>query len=152
VTLLALLRLRPTAATALALAVLATGAPACAARPVSPAQCHATAPTRVGSLLQVAADPGESTIRGILPGPQPPAAGRPYTVRWLVDSRKASDQIRIQAAREGTSEVYRESFEVSGRVGLQNEFVAQLVFPAQGCWDADVFTGTALGSLTFKVV
>lgn len=149
---LAIVRLRPTAAAALALALLAALAAACGARPVSPAQCQATATTRVGSLLQVSADPAESTIRGILPGPEPPAAGRPYTVRWLVDSRKASDRLRIQAAREGTGQVYREAFEVSGRVGLQDEFVARLVFPAQGCWDADVFSGTALGSLTFRVV
>lgn len=72
-------------------------------------------------------------------------------MRWLVDARKASREIRFQAAREGTGEVYRQAFEgsVSGQLA---EFSTVLVFPAAGCWDADVSTGTAMGAVTFKVV
>jgi hypothetical protein len=123
----------------------------CGAQPVSPAACQATAPVRTGNLLTVSADPSESSIRGVLPGAAPAEHGQPYPVRWLVDARKASDQIRIQAAREGTGDVYRQSFPSSGTSGLLAEFPSQLVFPAPGCWDADVFTGTAVGSLTFRV-
>jgi hypothetical protein len=72
-------------------------------------------------------------------------------VRWLVDARKAAAQIRLQAAREGTGQVYRETFPSSGVSGLLAEFPADLRFPAAGCWDSDAFTGTAEGSLTFRV-
>jgi hypothetical protein len=137
-----------TAAVLLAVTLLVTS---CGARPVSPADCRPTAPTRSGSLFTLQADPPDSTIRAVLPGPASPAAGRPYSVRWLVDARKAASQIRLQAAREGTSEVYRQSFTGSGVSGQLAEFPADLVFPASGCWDADVFTGTAQGSLTFRV-
>ena len=123
----------------------------CGAQPMSPADCRATAPVRVGTLLTLAADPSESSIRGVLPGAAPAEHGQPYAVRWLVDARKASSQIRIQAAREGTGDVYRQTFSSSGGSGLLAEFPSQLVFPAPGCWDADVFTGTAVGSLTFRV-
>lgn len=138
---------------AVSLLAACTGAAAgCGATPVSPSDCKATAPTKLGSLLAVQADPPDSTIRGVVPSAAPPAAGKPYEVRWLVDSRKASGQIRIQAAREGTGEVYRGAFSSSSTAGLVAVFPASLVFPAPGCWDADVFTGTAQGSLTFKVV
>ena len=145
----------PRAAGPALLAVLLLAASAfasgCGARPVSPGECGATAPTRQGSLLELRADPPDSTIRAVLPGAAVPAAGRSYAVRWLVDARKASGQIRVQAAREGTSEVYRQSFASSATTGQLAEFQGDLVFPAPGCWDADVFTGTALGSLTFRV-
>jgi hypothetical protein len=140
------------AAAALALAAVALALPAaCSARPTSPSACPASTPTRSGSLQVLQAEPPESSIRGILESQQPATAGRPYPVRWLVDARKASTQIRFQAAREGTSEVYRQAFPGSGVSGQLAEFPSQLVFPASGCWDADVFTGTALGSLTFRV-
>jgi hypothetical protein len=133
---------------AFAISLTSTG---CGARPVSPSACQATAPVRVGNLWTVAADPSESSIRGVLPGTTPAQYGQPYAVRWLVDARKAADQIRIQAAREGTGDVYRQAFSSSGSSGILAEFPSQLVFPAPGCWDADVFTGTAAGSLTFRV-
>jgi hypothetical protein len=123
---------------------------ACGTQPVSPSKCQATTPTRQGSLLVLVADPSESSIRGVLPGAALPSAGHPYEVRWLVDARKASDQLRIQAVQEGTGKVYRGTFggAVSGQL---TQFPATLVFPAAGCWDADVFSGTAEGSLTFRV-
>jgi hypothetical protein len=135
----------------LAAVLLTASGPACGARPVSPEACEATQPVRQGSLLTLPADPPESSIRAVLPGPDPPRAGQAYPVRWLVDARKAGRQIRLQAAREGTGEVYRQTAEgsVSGQLA---EFPSQLVFPALGCWDADVFTGTAQGSMTIKVV
>jgi hypothetical protein len=136
-------------AAALAAAAALAGA-GCGTQPVSPSACQPTPPSRQGSLLVVQADPPDSTIRAVLPG-APAAAGRMYDVRWLVDARKASAQIRFQAAREGTGQVYRQSFAVSGSGGQLAEFPAPLIFPAAGCWDADVFTGTALGSLTFRV-
>jgi hypothetical protein len=139
-------------AIALALAAAAALVSACSAQPTSPADCRATAPVHQGSLLVLQADPPESSIRGVLPGTAPPSAGRPYSVRWLVDSRKAGGELRFQAAREGTSQVYRQQFASTTTSGLLTEFQTTLVFPASGCWDADVFTGTALGSLTFKVV
>ena len=125
---------------------------ACGAQPVSPADCRPTAPVQQGSLLVLVADPPESTVRAILPGAAPATAGRPYDVRWLVDARKASGELRFQAAREGSSQVYRQQFASSAASGQLAEFQAGLVFPARGCWDVDVFTGTALGSLTFRVV
>lgn len=137
---------------ALVLAVAAALLGACASPPTSAADCHATAPTHQGSLLVVVADPPESSIRGILPGAAPATAGLAYEVRWLVDSRKASGELRIQAAREGTDQVYREQFASSSTSGLIAEFQTDLTFPAKGCWDTDVFTGTALGSMTFRVV
>jgi hypothetical protein len=136
-------------------AVLALSAGAltgCGARPVSPSQCQPTSPVSSGSLLLLPADPPESSIRGVLPGPAPAAAGRPYAVRWLVDARKAASELRVQAAREGTGQVYRLAVPSSGVSGQLAEFPSDLVFPASGCWDADVFTGTAQGSLTFRVV
>lgn len=135
----------------LALAAVAALLGACTSSPTSPANCRPTAPTHQGSLLVVVPDPAESSIRGVLPGTASPTAGRAFEVRWLVDSRKAGAELRFQAAREGTSEVYRQQFATSGTSGLLSEFQTSLVFPAQGCWDADVFTGTALGSLTFRV-
>jgi hypothetical protein len=135
----------------LAAAVLLAGA-SCGARPVSPADCRATQAAHQGSLLVLRADPAESSIVAVLPGSAPPAAGRPYAVRWLVDSRKASQELRIQAAREGTSDVYRKAFSAAEPAGGQTQFPSELEFPAAGCWDADVFTGTALGSMTFRVV
>jgi len=138
-------------AAALAAAAALLGTTACGARPVSPADCRPTTPVLQGSLLVVAADPPESTIRAVLPGAAPATAGRPYAVRWLVDARKASGELRFQAAREGSGEVYRQQFASSAASGQLAEFQAWLVFPATGCWDADVFTGTALGSLTFRV-
>jgi hypothetical protein len=137
-------------AVALAAVVALVAGGGCGARPASPGDCRPTAPVKQGSLLVLVADPPESSIRGVLPGPATPAAGRPYAVRWLVDPRKASDQLRFQAAREGSGQVYRQTFAgaVSGQLA---EFQANLVFPAAGCWDADVSTGTAAGSLTFRV-
>ena len=124
---------------------------ACSSQPTRPADCRPTAPTHQGSLNELVADPPESSIRAVIPGTAPPAAGQPYQVRWLVDSRKASGELRFQAQREGTGQVYREQVATSSVSGLIAEFQAALVFPADGCWDADVFTGTALGSLTFRV-
>lgn len=137
---------------ALALAAAAALLNACGAQPTSPADCRATSPTHQGSLFVLQADPPESSIRGVLPGPEPPQAGRPYAVRWLADSRKAGGDLRIQAAREGTSQVYRQQFASTSTSGQLAEFQTTLVFPANGCWDTDLFTGTALGSLTFRVV
>jgi hypothetical protein len=124
---------------------------ACGARPVSTADCRPTAPVRQGSLMVLRADPSESTIRAVLPEAGTAAASRRYAVRWLVDARKAGGQLRFQAVREGTSQVYRQEFAGTGASGQLAEFPAELVFPASGCWDADVFTGTAVGSLTFRV-
>jgi len=137
---------------ALALAASAALLGGCSSQPTSPADCRATELTHQGSLVEFVADPPDSTIVGILPGAAPPTAGRPYAVRWLVDSRKAGTDLRFQAAREGTGQVYREQFGDSSRSGLIAEFQTTVTFPAAGCWDTDVFTGTALGSLTFKVV
>jgi hypothetical protein len=139
-------------AIAVVLAAAAALLGACTTQPTSPAQCRPTAPTHQGSLLVLVADPPESSIRGILPGAAPAAAGAPYQVRWLVDSRKAGTALSLQAQREGTEQVYREQFATTSVSGLLAEFQTSLVFPAQGCWDADVFTGTAQGSLTFRVV
>ncbi len=127
-------------------------AAACGAQPVRPADCRPTAPTRQGSLLVLQADPPESSIRAVLPGAAPPKAGQAYSLRWLVDARKASAELRFQGVREGTGQVYRERFAGAAASGQLAEFQAGLVFPAAGCWDADVFTGTAQGSLTFRVV
>jgi hypothetical protein len=141
---------------ALATAVTATAglvaAGACGAQAVPPSQCQATGVTHQGSLLMLVADPPESSIKAVLPGAAPPAADQDYPVRWLVDSRKASADLKFQAAREGTSQVYRQQFSAEGTAGLISTFQTSLLFPAAGCWDADVFTGTALGSMTFKVV
>jgi hypothetical protein len=137
-------------ALATACGMLLTGA--CGAQPVAPSQCQATAITHQGSLLELVADPAESTIKAVLPSDAPPAANQDYPVRWLVDSRKASDDLKFQAAREGTSQVYREQFSADKSSGLIAMFQTNLRFPTEGCWDADVFTGTALGSMTFKVV
>ena len=132
-----------------AAALLLAGA-ACGYQPVPPSECQSTAVTKVGRLLVLEADPTESTIRAVLPSAASPNAGQPYDVRWTVDARKAGDQIRIQAVREGAGQVYRGTFSGAASGGI-SEFQTSLVFPAAGCWDADVFTGTALGSLTFKV-
>jgi hypothetical protein len=140
---------RPVAFVLLAALLLAA---ACGAGPTSPADCRPTAPARQGSLLVLRADPPDSTITAVVPSPAPAQAGRPYDLRWLVDARKASSQLRVQTVREGTGEVYRATIASSGTSGQLAEFQAPLVFPHSGCWDADVFTGTALGSLTFKVV
>lgn len=135
----------------LAAVLLAASGLGCGARPVSPEACQATQPVRQGSLLTLPADPAESSIRAVLPGPDPPRAGQAYQVRWLVDARKAGRQIRFQATREGTGEVYRHTAD-GGVSGQLAEFPSQLVFPAAGCWDTDVFTGTAQGSMTIRVV
>jgi hypothetical protein len=135
---------------ALAAALALAAVTACGARPVSPADCHPTPATRQGSLLVLVADPPESSIRGVLPGTATATASRPYAVRWLADARKAGAEVRFQAAREGTGHVYRQTFAgaASGQLAV---FQSDLVFPAPGCWDADVFSGTAAGSLIFRV-
>jgi hypothetical protein len=138
-------------AIALGLAVAASMLGACTSQPTSPADCRPTGPTHQGSLLVLMADPPESSIRAILPGPAPAKAGQPYQVRWLADARKAGGELRFQAQREGTGQLYREQVASSSVSGLLAEFQASLVFPADGCWDADISTGTALGSLTFRV-
>jgi hypothetical protein len=135
---------------ALAVAVALLVGTGCGARPVSPADCRPTSATRQGSLLVLVADPPESSIRAVLPAAATATAGLPYAVRWLADARKASGELRVQAAREGTSDVYRQRF-AGAASGQLAEFQASLVFPAAGCWDADVFTGTAVGSLTLRV-
>jgi hypothetical protein len=141
-----------TIATALvALAAAMTLLGACSAQPTSPADCRPTALTHEGSLAELVADPPESSIRAILPGTAPPAPGQPYRVRWLVDSRKAGGDMKFLAQREGTGQLYREQVATSSVSGLIAEFQSALVFPANGCWDADISTGTALGSLTFRV-
>jgi hypothetical protein len=125
---------------------------ACGAEvPVSPAACAATRPQRAGSLLKLTASPAESDISGLVSGSITAVAGRPLAVRWLVDARKASDTLQIQAVREGTRQVYRESVLSSGVVGGEREFPSTLVFPAPGCWDTDLVSGTADGVVTFKV-
>jgi len=140
-------------AIALGLVVAAALLGSCTSQgPTSPADCRPTAPTRQGSLLVLVADPPESTIRAVLPGAEPATAGRPYRVRWLVDARKAGGELRFQAQREGTGQLYSEQVATSSVSGQLAEFQAALVFPANGCWDADVSAGTALGSLTFRVV
>jgi hypothetical protein len=136
---------------AVAAAAVAVAVMACGARPVSPSDCRPSSATRAGSLLTLRAEPSESGIRAVLPGSTPPAAGQRYAVRWLVDARKAASQLRLRAAREGTGQVYRDVFPSGGVSGSLAEFPAELVFPALGCWDADVSTGTAQGSLTFRV-
>jgi hypothetical protein len=138
------------AAALLAAGALLLGA-ACGARPVSPANCQATQPTHQGSLLVLRADPAESSIVAVLPGTATATAGKPFAVRWLVDGRKASGELRIQAAREGAGDVYRQTFAAAEPTGGLSQFPSELDFPATGCWDADVFTGTALGSMTFRV-
>jgi hypothetical protein len=134
-----------------AVAAMLLAASGCGAQPVGPSACSPTPVARQGSLLVVQADPPESSIRAVLPAGAPATAGRATAVRWLVDARKASAQLRFQASREGTSAVYRQSFASSGTSGQLAEFQGGLVFPAPGCWDADVSTGTAAGSLTFRV-
>ena len=124
---------------------------ACTSQPTSPAECRPTALTHQGSLVELVADPPESSIRAIVPGAAPPAAGQPYHVRWLVDWRKASGELKFLGQREGTGQLYREQVATSSVSGLIAEFQAALVFPANGCWDADISTGTAQGSLTFRV-
>ncbi|HEY4025402.1 MAG TPA: hypothetical protein VGO86_03140 [Candidatus Dormibacteraeota bacterium] len=120
------------------------------AQPVSPADCRPTPATRQGSLLVMVADPPESSIRAVLPGTATATAGRPYAVRLLADARKASGQARFQSARQGTSQVYQQT--IAGAVsGQLAEFQTTLVFPVAGCWDAEVSTGTAAGSMTFRV-
>ena len=120
--------------------------------PSGPAQALPEPPSAVAmTATTAAADTADASIRAVLPGPAPPAAGRPYAVRWLVDARKAASDLRVQAAREGTGQVYRLSVPGGGVSGQLAEFPSDLVFPASGCWDADVFTGTAQGSLTFRV-
>ncbi len=119
--------------------------------PVSPAACAATRPQRTGALLRVVASPAESDISGLVSGTVTVAARQPLTVRWLVDARKASDTLQIQAVREGTRQVYRESVPSTGVVGGEREFPSTLVFPASGCWDTELVSGTADGVVTFKV-
>jgi hypothetical protein len=143
---------RTIGAALVALAAAAAIVGACTSQPTSPADCRPTGVTHQGSLAQLVADPPESSIRAILPGSTPPAAGQTYQVRWLVDSRKAGGDLKFLAQREGTGQLYREQVAASSVSGLIAEFQAGLVFPAKGCWDADISTGTALGSLTFRVV
>ncbi|HZV50894.1 MAG TPA: hypothetical protein VFD49_14135 [Candidatus Dormibacteraeota bacterium] len=125
---------------------------ACGAEsPISPAACAATRPQRTGSLLKLVASPAESDISGLVSGSVTATAGRPLAVRWLVDLRKASDVLQVQAVREGTRQVYRESVPSGGVVGTEREFPSRLVFPAPGCWDTELISGTADGTVVFKV-
>jgi hypothetical protein len=143
-------RRRGASATLVALAALALVA--CGAEaPIGPAACAATPPQRAGSLLKLVASPAESDISGLVSGSATATAGRPLSVRWLVDARKASDVLQIQAVREGTRQVYRTSVPGGGVVGSEREFASTLVFPAPGCWSTELTSGTADGVVTFKV-
>src|SRR5205807_5028406 len=96
--------------------------------PVSPADCQATAPHRVGTTLAVDVDPTDSTIRGLLPDGAAATAGRPFPVRWVMDARKAGPEMRMRALREGTNEVIDETWRgtTSGQLA---EYAAEITFP-----------------------
>jgi hypothetical protein len=134
---------------ALALALLAACGAQAPARPVSPAACQATAAHRVGSLQAIDADPAESTIRGLLDDGPTATAGRPFSLRWVMDARKAGKQLHMRAIREGTDQVIGATWTGSSS-GDQAIFPARITFPAAGCWAADLSSGTADGEVVLR--
>jgi hypothetical protein len=134
---------------ALAAALLAACGGQAPARPVSPAACQATAAHRVGSLQAIDADPAESTIRGLLDDGPTATAGRPISVRWVMDARKAGKQLHMRAIREGTNQIIGATW-TSSSSGVQAVFPAQITFPAAGCWAADLSSGTADGEVVIR--
>src|ERR1700730_11109263 len=129
--------------------LLLTLAAACggqASSPVSPGDCRVTATHRVGSTLSVDVDPADSSIRGLLLQGATATAGKPFSVRWVMDARKAGREMRMRAIRQGTNQVIDLiwSGTTSGQLA---EFPASITFPAAGCWSADLSSGTAGGEV-----
>jgi hypothetical protein len=121
-----------------------------ASSPVSPADCQVTASHRVGSTLAVDVDPADSSIRGLLLQGATATAGKPFSVRWVMDARKAGREMRMRAIRQGTNQVIDLiwSGTTSGQLA---EFPARITFPAPGCWSADLSSGTAGGEVVLRV-
>jgi hypothetical protein len=118
--------------------------------PVSPADCRVTATHKVGSALSVDVDPADSSIRGLLPQGATATAGKPFSVRWVMDARKAGREMRMRAIRQGTNQVIDLiwSGTTSGQLA---EFPPSITFPAAGCWSADLSSGTAGGEVVLRV-
>jgi hypothetical protein len=118
--------------------------------PVSPADCQVTAAHRVGSTLAVDTLPSDSSIRGLLLQGATASAGKPFSVRWVMDARKAGKEMRMRAIREGTNQVIDLiwSGTTSGQLA---EFPTRITFPAAGCWSADLSSGTAGGEVVLRV-
>src|SRR5205823_12433272 len=97
----------PLIRTAALLLPLAAACGGNASAPVSPADCRPTVAHQAGSTLAVDIDPAESTIRGLLADGATATAGRPFAIRWVMDSRKAGTEMRMRAIRseEHTSEL-----------------------------------------------
>lgn len=121
-----------------------------ASAPVKPEACQPTAAHKEGSTLTIAADPADSTIRGLLQDGPDATAGRPWPVHWVMDSRKAGKVLHMRAVREGTGQVIGRDWEGTAS-GLLAVFPAEITFPASGCWAADLSTGTADGEVVFRV-
>ncbi|MBO0686653.1 MAG: hypothetical protein J2P45_26200 [Candidatus Dormibacteraeota bacterium] len=118
--------------------------------PVKPAACQPTPTHREGSSQAIAADPSDSTIRGLLQDGPYATAGRPFPIQWVMDSRKAGKVLHMRAVREGTDQVIGRNWEGTAS-GLIAVFPAEITFPASGCWAADLSTGTADGEVVFRV-
>jgi hypothetical protein len=117
---------------------------------VSPANCQATAPHKVGATLAVDVDPTDSTISGLLLDGPTATAGKPFPVRWVMDARKAGPEMRMRAIRQGTNQVLDLTWTGRTSGGLA-EFPAQITFPAAGCWAADLSSGTGGGDVVLRV-
>jgi hypothetical protein len=94
--------------------------------------------------------PSDSTIRGLLLEGATATAGKPFSVRWVMDARKAGPDMRMRAIRQGTNQVIDRTWggTTSGQLA---EFPAGITFPAAGCWAADLSSGTGGGEVVLRV-
>jgi hypothetical protein len=102
--------------------------------------------------VEAETDEGTSGIYGVLAyggGSLSPAGS---AVTWVVDARRAGPQLKVLGTPEEGSGSYRQAFPATGPAGEPGAFArfdSTLRLPA-GCWDLDLSSGTARGTVVFE--
>jgi hypothetical protein len=117
----------------------------------APIRCQPTPIQQAGKIPSVQASPQIAAVAGLLTDGHPPEAGRPAHIRWLVDSRRAGNDLRILAGRQNANQSFQVVTPVSRVSGLRTEFDSTLVFPQAGCWLVHAKTGSTDATVTFDV-
>jgi hypothetical protein len=117
----------------------------------APTPCQPTPIRQTGKIPSVQASPQIAAIAGLLTDGHPPEVRRPAHILWLVDSRRAGNDLRVLAGRQDSSQSFQADVPLSRVSGLQAEFNSTLVFPQEGCWLVHAQTGSTDATVTFEV-